>query len=219
MDIRLLPEWGSGRNPPGRNPGSAYAGAHVRIEASGTTVYHARGCSSVGRAPVLQAGGRRVEADHLHQSSDPEREGQRTRLLIAEVTVRARVGPPDTGKDGRAVEGTCLEGRIPSKSEPGFEPGLSATTHCRVGLTGEDATLSRWNDGLDTRTRRQFRDRCWGVAQWVKARDSDSRDDGSIPSTPASVWERGVMTARPAFNRQGPGLSPGAPTSGSTISP
>ena len=178
-------EWS---NPPGRNPGSAHAVAHVRIEASGTNFHHVRGCSSVGRAPVLQAGGRRVEADHLHQSSDPEREGQRTRLLIAEVTVRARVGPPDA---------TC----------------------CRVGLTGEDATLSRWNDGLDTRTRRQFDDRRWGVAQWLKARDSDSRDDGSIPSTPASVQERGVMTARPAFNRQGPGLSPGAPTSGSTLSP
>src|SRR5258708_40353884 len=78
-------------------------------------------CPASCGPPVLQAGGRRVEAEHLLQSSDPEREGQRTRLLIAQVTVRARVGPPDTGKDGRAVEGTCLEGRIP-KAEPGFEP-------------------------------------------------------------------------------------------------
>ena len=91
---RTFARVGEWSNPPGRNPGSAYAVAHVRIEASGTTVYRVRGCSSVGRAPALQAGGRRVGADHLHQSLDPEREGQRTRLLIAKVTVRARVGPP-----------------------------------------------------------------------------------------------------------------------------
>src|SRR5258708_12084673 len=97
-------------------------------------------CPASCGPPVLQAGGRRVEAGQLHQSWEPEREGQRTRLLIAEVTVRARVGPPDTGKDGRAVEGTCLEGRIPSNRNLGSNPSLSATTHCRVGLTGEDAT-------------------------------------------------------------------------------
>ena len=33
----------------------------------GSYGFHAWGCSSVGRAPALQAGGHRFEPDHLHQ--------------------------------------------------------------------------------------------------------------------------------------------------------
>jgi hypothetical protein len=161
MDIRLLPEWGSGRT-------------------------------------------------HLAVTQVP---------LMRSRTFESKPRAPPSTTSGDVAQ---LAERLPCKQEAvGSGPTISTTVwiQSRVGLTGEDATLSRWNDGLDTRTRRHFRDRCWGVAQWLKARDSDSRDDGSIPSTPASVQERGVMTAQPAFNRRGPGLSPGAPASGSTISP
>src|SRR6185312_9353896 len=44
-----------------------------------------RGCSSVGRAPALQAGGRRFDPVQLHQSSS--RQDSRQHLSIAVATV------------------------------------------------------------------------------------------------------------------------------------
>ena len=36
---------------------------------NGKTVYYIRGCSSVGRAPALQAGGHEFESHHLHSEA------------------------------------------------------------------------------------------------------------------------------------------------------
>ena len=47
----------------------------------GTESTEVRGCSSVGRAPALQAGGQEFESLHLHQGQD---EARTTHGLIAQ---------------------------------------------------------------------------------------------------------------------------------------
>ena len=45
------------------------------------------GCSSVGRAPALQAGGRQFEPDQLHQNN---RKGDEHPLFTKEIQIRQR---------------------------------------------------------------------------------------------------------------------------------
>ena len=54
------------------------------------TTFQRRGCSSIGRAPALQAGGRRFDPVQLHQVQDRPsvaREGQTSALLARVVSI------------------------------------------------------------------------------------------------------------------------------------
>ena len=48
------------------------------------------GCSSAGRAPALQAGGREFETHHLHQSANPLGKGSERECGPVAQMVRAR---------------------------------------------------------------------------------------------------------------------------------
>ena len=43
------------------------------------------GCSSVGRAPALQAGGHEFEAHHLQVSNEPCQDGSREQIVLAQI--------------------------------------------------------------------------------------------------------------------------------------
>ncbi len=64
----------SGRSrsePPPAKPGASHAEGDARnAHRHNARDVRARGCSSVGRAPALQAGGHRFESGHLHQHID-----------------------------------------------------------------------------------------------------------------------------------------------------
>ena len=86
-----------------------------------------RGCSSAGRAPALQAGGRRFDSDHLHQSA--ERIGAKLHRLSAPTVVcesKPRQAPAlGAPKDAARRTRTCL-GLHPRHGEAGaFADGQS----------------------------------------------------------------------------------------------
>ena len=58
------------------------------VEYSGWNAASIRGCSSVGRAPALQAGGHGFESHHLHQ---PASAGGQKRVQTAVIPSEARV--------------------------------------------------------------------------------------------------------------------------------
>ena len=49
-----------------------------------------RGCSSVGRAPALQAGGHEFESHHLHEGNEKRelRDGQDQAIALAQMSLR-----------------------------------------------------------------------------------------------------------------------------------
>ena len=61
----------------------------LRIFVRATPAQKTRGCSSVGRAPALQAGGRRFDSDHLHHGASEARLPVRQRCAC---TARAPTG-------------------------------------------------------------------------------------------------------------------------------
>ena len=60
------------------------------------------GCSSVGRAPALQAGGQEFESPHLHQTGSKNRKNPKNKIFSNNIT-------------GQATKGT---GRMPWHREP-----------------------------------------------------------------------------------------------------
>ena len=46
------------------------------------------GCSSVGRAPALQAGGHEFESHHLHEGNEPCQTGKHCKLVLARKLTR-----------------------------------------------------------------------------------------------------------------------------------
>ena len=44
------------------------------------------GCSSVGRAPALQAGGHEFESHHLHESNEPCQDRGRKQIVLAQIS-------------------------------------------------------------------------------------------------------------------------------------
>ena len=43
------------------------------------------GCSSVGRAPALQAGGHEFESHHLHESNEPCQDGSPEQIVLEQI--------------------------------------------------------------------------------------------------------------------------------------
>ena len=65
-----------------------------------------RGCSSAGRAPALQAGGRRFDPDQLHHAQMPDVRSQMSVAPVAPCWLLksdARCQMPDVSRARRAV--------------------------------------------------------------------------------------------------------------------
>ena len=62
------------------------------------------GCSSAGRAPALQAGGRRFDPDQLHQYQESEVRGRESATALAAV-----LEPIDCGKDSVQLYASATE--------------------------------------------------------------------------------------------------------------
>jgi hypothetical protein len=122
--VRVNPEVGpclshsSGRSRAGRLPSREAArgrGAHRSVAGSagrGPLGSVPRGCSSAGRAPALQAGGRRFESGHLHQHLDNR---------IGRTRSRYRRGEPGSSLWPRSVTEEWLQAGQARKG-PGWMP-------------------------------------------------------------------------------------------------
>ena len=92
-----------GGKPPGQNGGKVMVGKSVRATFGSTT--RLRGVSSVGRAPALQAGGRRFEPGTLH--SPPEvRSGCAGASRLRPASLLS-----ETSRAGRVNRATLLRSR------------------------------------------------------------------------------------------------------------
>ena len=81
-----------------------------------------RGCSSVGRAPALQAGGRRFESDHLHHRPNDARRR----------SCRGRVSGCESNRESGGGAGWC------SRTCRGARQGLSRRVRKRATSIGND---------------------------------------------------------------------------------
>ena len=112
-----------------------------------------RGHSSVGRAPALQAGGRRFDPVWLHQAHKVERTRLRDQLCCALLSMRAPTSTPEQRsfmhsfclfgffETGRALLSDIVKMRSIRKSEV-------VMNHCR--LTSRRCLTARLRIGLET---------------------------------------------------------------------